>query len=71
MVDSIEQPDCIPNINAAQRRMRLKSGVVMLVFGLVLLLVMAALGLDPLWRLTLFPVFAGAASGYFQWREKT
>ena len=71
MVNSVEQPNCIPNINDAQRRMRLMSGIVMLVVGLVILLFMAALELDPLWRLALFPVFTGAASGYFQWREKT
>jgi hypothetical protein len=67
----MEQTNCIPNINAAQRRMRLISGIIMLVTGLVILLVMAALNLDPLWRLALYPIFVGAATGYFQWREKT
>lgn len=62
---------CIPNISAAERRRRLKGGVIMFVIGLAVLLAMVATAISPWWRLVLFPLFAGAASGYFQWRDQT
>jgi hypothetical protein len=62
---------CIPNISTAERRKRLMGGLVMLVISLVVLAVMLATRISPWWRLGLFPFFAGAASGFFQWRDKT
>ena len=62
---------CIPNISTKERQKRLLSGVIMLVPSLVVLAVLIATGVSPWWRLALFPLFAGAASGFFQWRDKT
>ena len=62
---------CIPNISTEERRKRLKSGVMILIISLALLIVLVATGVIPWWRLALFPLFAAAASGYFQWRDKT
>jgi fatty acid desaturase len=62
---------CVPNINSAERRKRLVSGVVMLAAGLGTLAALLFYGVNPWWRLALFPVFAGAAAGYFQWRDET
>jgi hypothetical protein len=62
---------CIPNISAVERLKRFRGGMIMLVLGLIVLVVFIASGVNPWWRLTLFPLFVGAASGYFQWRDKT
>lgn len=62
---------CIPNISTEERRKRLKSGLMILIVSLALLIVLVATGLNPWWRLLLFPLFAAAASSYFQWRDKT
>jgi hypothetical protein len=62
---------CIPNISVKERRKRLLSGLVILVPGLVILIILLATGISPWWRLGLLPFFAGAASGFFQWRDKT
>lgn len=62
---------CIPNINRAERRKRLTGGIVMFILSLIILGVLLALGAARWWRLGLFPLLWGAASGFFQWREKT
>jgi len=62
---------CIPNISRPEQRKRLMSGVVMLLAGMVILAALLAFGVSRWWRLLLFPLFAGAGSGYFQWRDKT
>jgi hypothetical protein len=62
---------CTPNINTAERRKRLAFGVVALLVSLVILAVLLAFGVSRWWRLALLPFFAGAASGYFQWRDHT
>ena len=62
---------CIPNISIKERRKRLMSGLIMLVAGLVVLIVLLAAGISVWWRLVLLPFFAGGASGFFQWRDKT
>lgn len=62
---------CIPNISTAERRGRLISGIVAFVIGLAVFAAMAITGVDHWWRLLLFLPFAGAASGFFQWRDKT
>ena len=63
--------ECASNISPAEQRKRLASGVIGMVLGLAILVVLLATGADRLWRLALLPVFWGAASGYFQWRDKT
>jgi hypothetical protein len=62
---------CIPNISYQERRKRLTSGVVMGAVSLAVLIVLIALDLSRWWRLALAPLFFVAASGYFQWRDKT
>jgi hypothetical protein len=47
------------------------AGVVPFAISLVVLAVLAATGADWRWRLALFPLFWGAAVGFFQWRDKT
>ncbi len=62
---------CIPNISYEERRKRLKSGVIMAAVTLAILIVLVALDISRWWRLALAPLFFIAASGYFQWRDKT
>ena len=62
---------CATNISPAEQRKRLAAGVIGAALGLAILAVLLAVGADRLWRLALLPVFWGAASGYFQWRDKT
>jgi hypothetical protein len=62
---------CIPNINAEERRKRLIPGIIGMVLTLVILGVMMTTGIDRLWRIVLFFLFAGSASGYFQARDYT
>jgi hypothetical protein len=62
---------CIPNISAKERRKRLKSGLVLFAISLAILAILLAAGINPWWRLGLFPLFAASASGFFQWRDKT
>jgi hypothetical protein len=68
---SVTHEQCIPNISPAERRKRLMGGVVTLVLSLAVLAALIAVGADRWWRMALFPLFAGAATGYFQWRDKT
>jgi hypothetical protein len=65
------EPPCIPNINDAERRKRLLLGGVMLVVSLAILIGLIAAGFNPWSRLWLFPLHFAAASGFFQWRDKT
>jgi fatty acid desaturase len=62
---------CIPNISTRERRKRLASGVIMFVISLAVLAALMAGGASRWWRLALFLLFASAASGFFQWRDKT
>ncbi len=62
---------CIQNIGPAEQSRRFRFGVVGLGFGLVLGALLIATGVNHWWRLVLFVPFAGAASGYFQARDKT
>jgi hypothetical protein len=62
---------CIPNISKKERQKRLMGGVISLALSLVVLAGLLAAGVNFWWRLLHFPLFASAASGYFQWREKT
>ncbi len=58
------------NINAAGRSRRLRFGIIQFVFAIIVLVVLMATGVDRLWRLPLFFIFAAAAIGYFQWHDK-
>jgi hypothetical protein len=62
---------CIPNISVRERRKRLASGAIMFVITLVILAVLMASSASHWWRLALYPLFAAAAVGFFQWRDKT
>jgi hypothetical protein len=63
--------ECASNISPAEQRKRLASGVIGMVLGVAILAVLLFAGAGRLWRLALLPIFWGAASGYFQWRDKT
>jgi hypothetical protein len=60
-----------PNISYRERRKRLIAGGVQLGAAGMVLAVLLASGANRWWRLALAPLFFGAASGVFQWREKT
>ncbi len=66
-----ESEACVANISAAERRKRLISGAVGLVIALGILGALMLAGASRWWRLALYPMFAVAAVGYFQWRDKT
>ncbi len=62
---------CIPNISPRERRKRLAGGGVSFIIALSVLAILMATGASRWWRLPLFLLFAGATSGFFQWRDKT
>jgi hypothetical protein len=62
---------CIANISPKERRKRLQFGVIQFAISLVTLAAMLLLGVDKVWRLPLFFMFAAAAAGFFQWWDKT
>jgi hypothetical protein len=70
-MDTPGEETCIPNISLAERRKRLVFGVITLAIGLIALSALVLLGIEPWWRLALFPLFFAAATGYFQWRDET
>jgi hypothetical protein len=62
---------CIANISPLERQKRLRFGIQQFVLTLVLLAIFIVLQLNPLWRLSLLPLFWASAVGYFQARDKT
>jgi len=62
---------CVPNISPHERLKRLIGGVIPFVIALGILTWQISTDADRLWRLLLFFLFAAAASGFFQWRDKT
>ncbi len=62
---------CIPNIGLRERRKRLAIGIIQFVLCLVILTLLVGSGVDRWWRLVLFPMYTAAATGFFQWRDKT
>jgi hypothetical protein len=66
-----EGESCIANISPRERQRRLRFGLIQFVIALAILAVLMGLGVDHLWRLPLFLFFAGATTGFFQWRDKT
>lgn len=62
---------CVPNIGPAQRRKRLRFGLVAWVMGAVALAALLVLDADRGWRLLLALPFWAGALGFLQHREKT
>jgi len=62
---------CIANISPLERKKRLRFGIQQLIVTLVILGVLIALHVNPLWRLPLLFLFWASAVGYFQARDKT
>jgi hypothetical protein len=65
------QTVCIPNIGPQERRRRLYSGVIGLIFSVVILAVLMLTGVVVWWRLALFLPLWMSMSGIFQARERT
>jgi hypothetical protein len=62
---------CIANIGPRERRKRLAFGIVSLAASAGIAATLVARGAAVGWRAGLFLPLAGAALGFFQWREKT
>ncbi len=62
---------CVANISPLERQKRLRFGIQQFIFALVILGVLIALDVNPLWRLALLLLFWASAIGYFQARDKT
>ncbi len=62
---------CIANISPRERLKRLIGGVIPFVIAVSILTLLIVIHADRWWRLPLFLLFAAAASGFFQWRDKT
>ena len=62
---------CVANISTRERRGRLILGIIQFVIAMAILAGLTGLGADHVWRLPLFLLFAGAATSFFQWRDKT
>lgn len=62
---------CIANISPRERLKRLMGGVIPFVLALGILSWQISTDVQRLWRLPLFILFVSAASGFFQWRDKT
>jgi len=66
-----DEQACVPNISPRERLKRLIGGVIPFVIALAILTWQISTDIDRLWRLPLFILFVSAASGFFQWRDKT
>jgi hypothetical protein len=62
---------CIANISPRERLKRLIGGVIPFALALGILTWQISTNADRLWRFPLFILFVAAASGFFQWRDKT
>ncbi len=62
---------CIANISPAERRKRLRFGIIQFGIGLVIFAALLIIGADKIWRLVLILPFGAGAASYFQWRDKT
>lgn len=71
MMKTINDISCTPNISFAERRKRLMAGAITFTISLIGLAVLILLEANVWLRLALFPLFMGAAVGYFQWRDET
>ena len=66
-----DEEGCIANISPRERMKRLIGGVIPFVIAIAILTWLISTNADRLWRLPLFLLFVAAASGFFQWRDKT
>ena len=66
-----DQEACVPNISPRERLNRLIGGVIPFALALGILSWQMSADVHRLWRLPLFILFIAAASGFFQWRDKT
>jgi hypothetical protein len=62
---------CIPNISPKERKKRVRFAIQYFIFTLVVLAVLMAFDVNPLWRLPLFFMFSAAATSYIQALDKT
>ncbi len=62
---------CIANISPAERRKRLRFGIMQFVISFIILAALLFFSVDKYWRLILYLPLGAAFSGYFQWRDKT
>ena len=62
---------CIPNISPKERRRRVQFAIRYFFFTLVVLGMLIAFDVNPLWRLPLFFMFSAATTSYIQALEKT
>jgi predicted nucleic acid-binding Zn ribbon protein len=62
---------CIPNISPKERKKREKFAIQQFIFTLIVLVVLLALDVNPLWRLLLFFMFSAATTSYIQSLDKT
>ncbi len=69
--DEIVGEVCIPNISPKERKKRERFAASQFVVTLVILGVLLALGVNPLWRLPLFFLFSAATTSYIQSLDKT
>jgi len=69
--DNIPGEVCVANISARERRKRLAAGAIQLAASLSVLAILMATGANRWWRLVLLPLLWGAATCFFQWRDKT
>jgi hypothetical protein len=62
---------CIANISPYERRKRVRFAALQFTVTLVILGVLIALEINPLWRLPLFFLFSASMVSFFQSRDKT
>ncbi len=62
---------CIPNISPKERKKRVQFAVRYFLFTLVVLGLLIAFDVNPLWRLPLFFMFSAATTSYIQALDKT
>ena len=62
---------CIPNISPKERKKRVQFAMRYFLFTLVVLGMLIAFDVNPLWRLPLFFMFSTATTSYIQALDKT
>jgi hypothetical protein len=62
---------CVPNISPAERKKRMRFGIIQLAITFIIFAAMLAFGTDKLWRLPLFAMFSAGAVSIFQALDKT
>ena len=62
---------CIPNISPKERKKRVQFAIRYFLFTLVVLGMLIAIDVNPLWRLPLFFMFSAATTSYIQTLDKT